>query len=115
MAAVLVLTPVSFFQQEEFIRSILSKPFKVPIPNYRGEAPPLFFFFILFLTTSARRQSLPATILCVGRPSGSLGVRALGLKRAGVRRALHDPFAEDALVLFEPPALSSHELIKADK
>lgn len=48
-------------------------------------------------------------------PLGSLGIRALGLKRAGVRRALHDPFAEDALVLFEPPALSSHDLIKADK
>lgn len=68
-------------KHEEFIRSILSKPFKVPIPNY----------------------------------TGSLGIRALGLKRAGVRRALHDPFAEDALVLYEPPALSSHDLIKADK
>ncbi|XP_013863536.1 DNA repair and recombination protein RAD54-like [Austrofundulus limnaeus] len=68
-------------RHEAFIRSILSKPFKVPIPNY----------------------------------TGCLGIRALGLKRAGVRRALHDPFAEDALVLYEPPVLSSHELIKADK
>lgn len=47
--------------------------------------------------------------------AGALGIRALGLKRAGVRRALHDPFAEDALVLYEPPALSTHDLIKADK
>ncbi|XP_068599411.1 DNA repair and recombination protein RAD54-like [Brachionichthys hirsutus] len=66
---------------EAFIRRILSKPFKVPIPNY----------------------------------SGSLGIRALGLKRAGVRRALHDPFAEGALVLYEPPPMSTHDLIKADK
>nr|XP_020476561.1 DNA repair and recombination protein RAD54-like [Monopterus albus] len=68
-------------KHEEFIRKILSKPFKIPIPNY----------------------------------TGSLGIRALGLKRAGVRKALHDPFAEDALVLYEPPALSAHDLIKADK
>ncbi|KAF7203801.1 DNA repair and recombination protein RAD54-like [Nothobranchius furzeri] len=68
-------------RHEAFIRSILSKPFKVPIPNY----------------------------------TGSLGIRALGLKRAGVRKALHDPFAEDALVLYEPPVLSTHELIKAEK
>ncbi|XP_028301168.1 DNA repair and recombination protein RAD54-like [Gouania willdenowi] len=68
-------------KHEAFIRAILSKPFKIPIPNY----------------------------------SGSLGIRALGLKRAGVRKSLHDPFAEDALVLYEPPALSAHEQIKAEK
>uniref|UniRef100_A0AAY4DK63 DNA repair and recombination protein RAD54-like n=1 Tax=Denticeps clupeoides TaxID=299321 RepID=A0AAY4DK63_9TELE len=68
-------------QHEAFIRSILSRPFKVPIPNY----------------------------------TGSLGIRALGLKRAGVRRALHDPYDVDALVLYEPPALSAHDLIKADR
>ncbi|KAA8589911.1 hypothetical protein FQN60_013276 [Etheostoma spectabile] len=68
-------------KHEAFIRSILSKPFKIPIPNY----------------------------------TGALGIRALGLKRAGVRKALHDPFAEDALVLYEPPTLSAHDLIKADK
>ncbi|KAF3835590.1 hypothetical protein F7725_028148 [Dissostichus mawsoni] len=68
-------------KHEAFIRSILSKPFKIPIQNY----------------------------------TGALGIRALGLKRAGVRKALHDPFAEDALVLYEPPILSAHDLIKADK
>uniref|UniRef100_A0AAQ4R0B8 DNA repair and recombination protein RAD54-like n=1 Tax=Gasterosteus aculeatus aculeatus TaxID=481459 RepID=A0AAQ4R0B8_GASAC len=68
-------------KHEAFIRSILSKPFKIPIPNY----------------------------------TGSLGIRALGLKRAGVRKSLHDPFAEDALVLYEPPALSAHDLIQAEK
>ncbi|CAB1324051.1 unnamed protein product [Coregonus sp. 'balchen'] len=66
---------------EAFIRSILSKPFKIPIPNY----------------------------------TGSLGIRALGLKRAGVRKSLHDPFEDGALVLYEPPVLSAHELIKSEK
>lgn len=47
--------------------------------------------------------------------SGILGLRALGLKRAGIRRALHDPFDEDALVLYEPPTLSFHDQVKADR
>ncbi|KAJ7332778.1 hypothetical protein JRQ81_014958 [Phrynocephalus forsythii] len=68
-------------KHEAFIRSILSKPFKVPIPNYKG----------------------------------SLGLRALGIKRAGVRHALHDPFEEGALVLYEPPPLSAHDQLKLDK
>ncbi|KAM3620036.1 uncharacterized protein V6R79_017352 [Siganus canaliculatus] len=68
-------------KHEAFIRSILNKPFKIPIQNY----------------------------------TGIQGIKALGLKRAGVRRALHDPFAEDALVLYEPPALCSHDQLKADK
>ncbi|XP_005398737.1 PREDICTED: DNA repair and recombination protein RAD54-like isoform X3 [Chinchilla lanigera] len=68
-------------QHEAFIRSILSKPFKVPIPNYQGP----------------------------------LGLRALGLKRAGIRRALHDPLEEGALVLYEPPPLSAHDQLKLDK
>ncbi|XP_030061735.1 DNA repair and recombination protein RAD54-like isoform X2 [Microcaecilia unicolor] len=68
-------------KHEAFIRSILSKPFKVPIPNY----------------------------------TGSLGFRALGIKKAGVRRALHDPFEEGALVLYEPPKLSAHDQLKIDK
>ncbi|KAM5266402.1 DNA repair and recombination protein RAD54-like isoform 1-T1 [Hipposideros larvatus] len=68
-------------QHEAFIRSILSKPFKIPIPNYQGP----------------------------------LGPRALGLKRAGVRRALHDPLEEGALILYEPPPLSAHDQLKLDK
>lgn len=47
--------------------------------------------------------------------SGSLGFRALGVKRAGVRHALHDPFEEGALVLYEPPPLSAHDQLKMDK
>ena len=56
--------------------------------------------------------------ICIWRllvPAGPLGLRALGLKRAGVRRALHDPFAEGALVLYEPPALNTQDMLKADK
>ncbi|XP_029943522.1 DNA repair and recombination protein RAD54-like [Salarias fasciatus] len=68
-------------RHEEFIRRILSRPFKVPIPNYTG---------------------VP-------------GARALGLKRAGIRKALHDPYEEDALVLYEPPVLSAHERLTADR
>ncbi|XP_019386914.1 PREDICTED: DNA repair and recombination protein RAD54-like [Crocodylus porosus] len=68
-------------KHEAFIRSILSKPFKVPIPNYKGP----------------------------------LGLRALGIKRAGVRNSLHDPFEEGALVLYEPPPLSAHDQLKIDK
>ncbi|XP_066181020.1 DNA repair and recombination protein RAD54-like [Sylvia atricapilla] len=68
-------------QHEAFIRSILSKPFKVPIPNYKGP----------------------------------LGLRSLGVKRAGLRGPLHDPFEEGALVLYEPPVLSAHDQLKMDK
>ncbi|KAM9482887.1 DNA repair and recombination protein RAD54-like [Clarias gariepinus] len=68
-------------EHEAFIRSILARPFKVPIPNY----------------------------------TGPLGLRALGLKRSGVRKALHDPFEDGALVLYEPPALAHHDLIKTEK
>lgn len=42
-------------------------------------------------------------------------MRALGLKRSGVRKALHDPFEDGALVLYEPPSLGAHDLIKTDK
>ncbi|KAL1245871.1 DNA repair and recombination protein RAD54-like [Trichinella spiralis] len=66
---------------EEFIKKILSKPFKVPIPNYNGS---------------------------------SYGNKALGLRRSGARVALHDPYEEGALVLFEPPEIGKHEKLKLD-
>lgn len=65
---------------EAFIRKILSRPFKVPIPGYEG----------------------------------SYGGRLLGMRRDGLRCALHDPYAEGALVLFEPPHLSAHDMLKID-
>ena len=62
------------------LRSLLNKPFKIPIPGYTG---------------------------------GGYG-RSLGVRRAGGRQPLHDPFAEGALVLYDPPELSEHEKLKSD-
>lgn len=53
--------------------------------------------------------------LCLCSISGPLGLRSLGVKRAGLRRPLHDPFEEGALVLYEPPVLSAHDQLKIDK
>lgn len=55
---------------EELVAKLLSRPFKVPIPDY-----------------------VPDTH----------GNKCLGLRRTIVRRALHDPFACNALVLYTPP------------
>uniref|UniRef100_A0A182Q2T2 DNA repair and recombination protein RAD54-like n=1 Tax=Anopheles farauti TaxID=69004 RepID=A0A182Q2T2_9DIPT len=41
--------------------------------------------------------------------------RCLGMKRSAARRALHDPFACNALVLFAPPELTEHDKLKMDK
>lgn len=67
--------------QEQNIRNILSKPFKVPIANW----------------------------------SGNSFSRALGIRRDGTRRPLHDPTAPDALILYIPPQISTHEILKIDK
>lgn len=53
--------------------------------------------------------------LCLCLLSGPLGLRSLGVKRAGVRSPLHDPFEDGALVLYEPPVLSAHDQLKIDK
>jgi len=70
----------NFSAHEALIRTILAKPFKVPIPNYQG----------------------------------STYSRGLGIKRKGPRRALHDPYEEDALVLYSPPELTAHEKLTVD-
>ncbi|KAM5126507.1 DNA repair and recombination protein RAD54-like, partial [Mantella aurantiaca] len=44
-----------------------------------------------------------------------VGVRALGIKKSGVRRALHDPYEDGALVLYQPPVLTAHHQLKVDK
>ena len=46
--------------------------------------------------------------------AGSTYSRGLGIKRKGPRRALHDPYAEDALVLYSPPELTAHEKLTVD-
>lgn len=45
---------------------------------------------------------------------GSTQNRALGIKRQGSRQPLHDPFEDDALVLYSPPDLSAHDQLKVD-
>ena len=67
---------------EEFIKKILSKPFKLPIPDYKGRL---------------------------------LAGRGLGVRRQLLRKPLHDPFEENALVLYSPPEISAHDAIKMDK
>lgn len=71
---------------EELVAKLLSKPFKVPIPDY------------------------------IPDPHAN---RCLGLRRTVIRRALHDPFACNALVLYVPPEqqakVSEHERLLQDK
>lgn len=40
--------------------------------------------------------------------------RCLGIRRSTVRRALHDPCACNALVLYEPPTFTEHERLTMD-
>jgi len=40
--------------------------------------------------------------------------RCLGIRRQGARNPLHDPYEENALVLYEPPEISEHDKIKTD-
>lgn len=67
-----------FMLQEALIKSILSRPFKIPIPNY----------------------------------SGPVHTKALGIRRQGAKRALHDPEEEGALILYYPKEIGAHEQLK---
>lgn len=73
---------MSVSDHEDLIAKILSRPFKVPIPDYVPD---------------------------------SHGNRCLGLKRSIIRRALHDPYACNALVVYTPPELSQHDKIHVDR
>jgi DNA repair and recombination protein RAD54 and RAD54-like protein len=42
------------------------------------------------------------------------GSRCLGVRRNGMRRALHDPDEPNALVLFHPPEISAQDQLKID-
>jgi DNA repair and recombination RAD54-like protein len=44
--------------------------------------------------------------------TGPTNGRALGLRRSGVRQALHDPEEPGALILYSPPELSAHDKLK---
>ncbi|XP_065345333.1 DNA repair and recombination protein RAD54-like [Cloeon dipterum] len=43
------------------------------------------------------------------------GSRCLGMRRGGMRRALHDPDEPNALVLYHPPEISANEKLKIDQ
>lgn len=47
--------------------------------------------------------------------TGGLYNKSLGIRRDGARRALHDPFEENALVLYSPPELTEQEKLTIDK
>ncbi|XP_031619056.1 DNA repair and recombination protein RAD54-like [Contarinia nasturtii] len=76
----------SMSEYEALVAKLLSKPFKVPIPDYV--------------------------------PDGNSN-RSLGLPRTLIRRALHDPYACNALVLYTPPdqqtKATEHEKLMQDK
>lgn len=86
-------------------------------------APPLqhsinsLFLSVISLCCEALLASRKMLLfeLCLSLLSGPLGLRSLGVKRAGLRGPLHDPFEEGALVLYEPPVLSAHDQLKIDK
>lgn len=59
----------------------------------------------------ADKQPVSIKLLYSGNGYGS---RPLGMRRGGLRCALHDPYAEGALVLYHPPQLSAHEELKLD-
>ncbi|OON20661.1 protein, SNF2 family, partial [Opisthorchis viverrini] len=80
---------------EDLIRSILAKPFKVPIVNYRGK-----FNCQVFASCALQGSCIES--------------KALGLRRSTSRVALHDPYEEGALILFTPPELSAHDALKQD-
>ena len=51
----------------------------------------------------------PFKIPIEGYEGGSNSSRSLGMRRAGLRVALHDPYADGALVLFYPPEQTAHD------
>lgn len=59
--------------------------------------------------------SKPFKVPILNYVSDGHGNRCLGLKRTVFRRALHDPCACNALVLYTPPELPLSEQIKVDK
>uniref|UniRef100_A0A0A9Z4R9 DNA repair and recombination protein RAD54-like n=2 Tax=Lygus hesperus TaxID=30085 RepID=A0A0A9Z4R9_LYGHE len=58
--------------------------------------------------------SKPFKIPLIGYTGGCSG-RALGMRKDGVRRPLHDPLAPNALVLYTPPQYTATDLLKLDK
>ena len=88
--------------QDVFIKTILSRPFKIPMKDYSG-------WFQMKVSTKVSSYLSNLT-------SGpTLGGRALGVKMGGMVQALHDPDEDNALVLYYPPPQTFHEQMKLSK
>uniref|UniRef100_A0A8D8TTW0 DNA repair and recombination protein RAD54-like n=2 Tax=Cacopsylla melanoneura TaxID=428564 RepID=A0A8D8TTW0_9HEMI len=57
----------------------------------------------------------PFKVPILNYTGGGYHSKGLGVRREGQRKSLHDPTAPNALVLYTPPQLSAHDLLKIDK
>ncbi|KAJ8305909.1 hypothetical protein KUTeg_016454 [Tegillarca granosa] len=111
-----VLQPINYpdaSAHEAFIKKILSKPFKVPIPNYKvmtkllgwmvevrskclllWEFPDEVVMGLNFKGSAFASGYYVTTYTIYG---SSLGFKALGVRRQGGRQPLYDPYEEGAL------------------
>ena len=55
------------------------------------------------------------TIVCLCLIGPTLAGRALGMRRTGMIQPLHDPFEENALILYSPPKQTAHDQLKLNK
>uniref|UniRef100_A0A5K4EYX4 DNA repair and recombination protein RAD54-like n=1 Tax=Schistosoma mansoni TaxID=6183 RepID=A0A5K4EYX4_SCHMA len=58
--------------------------------------------------------SKPFRVPIINYNGSSNDVRVLGVRRNTSRVALHDPFEEDALVLYSPPEVTAHDALKQE-
>ncbi|CAH8654747.1 unnamed protein product [Schistosoma guineensis] len=58
--------------------------------------------------------SKPFRVPIINYNGSSSDVRVLGVRRNTSRVALHDPFEEDALVLYSPPEVTAHDALKQE-
>ena len=57
----------------------------------------------------------PFKVPLEGYEVGSNSCRSLGMRRSGLRVALHDPYSDGALVLFYPPEQTAHGQVASHK
>ncbi|CAH8663473.1 unnamed protein product [Schistosoma margrebowiei] len=58
--------------------------------------------------------SKPFRVPIINYNGSSSDLRVLGVRRNTSRVALHDPFEEDALVLYSPPEVTAHDALKQE-
>ncbi|KAL3125930.1 hypothetical protein niasHT_009459 [Heterodera trifolii] len=113
------------------LQTPLSSPFRVPFLNDSPSTSRTPRTVLPLCRRSVSVVSMPTVTDCahenvikklLARPfrvpipgyTGGCSNRLLGLRMSGVRLSLHDPYAENALVVFAPPELSAHEQLKID-